>query len=330
MNDNINDQVTGKATGKATGKMPGDLPNKQADKPADKQADKPASKSKRKLWLTSIAVVIAFSYWIGMRLSKKEQAKSQVTAQQIETLSYWTCPMHPQIHSDKAGECPICHMKLVQINGVEAHSTQLKEDEQRSVVVASPYQRQLLGIQKVQAEKMDLTARISISGHLTSATSIAFQLYEGDLRYIRPGLNFRGESSFAPETEILGQITSIDSIVDPTSRTIRVVGQIKKGPHGLISETTFRGEIEIQLKGVIAIPESSVLHTGSGSLVYVVHDDGTMMAHKVKLGQKAESYYEVVDGLTAGQMISSGPNFLIDSEAKIRGSSGGASGHANH
>lgn len=26
------------------------------------------------------------------------------------------CPMHPQVTSDKPGECPICHMRLVPID----------------------------------------------------------------------------------------------------------------------------------------------------------------------------------------------------------------------
>ena len=107
--------------------------------------------------------------------------------------------------------------------------------------------------------------------------------------------------------------------MDPTSRTVRVVGSIKKGPRGLFSETSFRGEVEVSLKDRIAIPESSVLHTGSGDLVYIFGDGNKLSAREVKLGPKTESFYEVLSGLKVGEVISSGPNFLIDSEAKIRG-----------
>jgi multidrug efflux pump subunit AcrA (membrane-fusion protein) len=238
--------------------------------------------------------------------------------------------MHPQIHSEKPGECPICHMKLVQVKAQGAHTAEAEEKDDRAFVSPTPYQMQLLGVQKVAVEQMDLTAHIPISGRLISPSMVAFQVYESDIRYVKPGLTFRGQSSFHPEEEIVGTISSVDSIVDPTSRTVRVVGQIKKGPKGLISETTFRGEIEVVLRGVTAIPESSVLHTGNGDLAYMIHDDGTLMATSVKLGQKTESYYEVVEGLRPGEFISSGPNFLIDSEAKIRGTSGAANGHTHH
>ena len=28
---------------------------------------------------------------------------------------YWTCPMHPQVHSEEPGKCPLCGMDLVQV-----------------------------------------------------------------------------------------------------------------------------------------------------------------------------------------------------------------------
>lgn len=285
---------------------------------------------KKATWITLITVLAAAVYWSSKLLVKKTDTKSKAAVSEPESQSYWTCPMHPQIHTDKPGECPICHMKLIQVKAQGAHAAHVQEQENRAMVAPTQYQMQLIGIQKVAVEKMDLTGRIPISGRLISPSTVAFQVYESDIRYLKPGMSFKGESSFARESEISGVISSVDSIVDPTSRTVRVVGQIRKGPRGLLSETTFSGQIDVVLKDIVAIPESAVLHTGNGDIAYMVHDDGTLMAVPVKLGQKAESYYEVVDGLKPGQFISSGPNFLIDSEAKIRGTSGGASGHSHH
>lgn len=276
-----------------------------------------------KKWLMIIAIIAVIGLWAGRMLSKKSADPNKSSISKFEGQSYWTCPMHPQIHADKAGECPICHMKLVQ---VKAQQSQQVSTDSRATISVTPNQLALIGVQKEIVEKMDLTAKIAVSGRLISPSTVAFQVYESDLKYIKAGLTFRGESSFAGEGEIVGTISSVDTIVDPTSRTVRVIGSIRKGPAGLISETTFRGNVEIVLKDRVSIPESSVMHTGSGDLVYIFSDGNNLKPNRVKLGIKAESYFEVLDGLKPGDEISSGPNFLIDSEAKIRGTND----HANH
>ena len=35
--------------------------------------------------------------------------------QTAQAVAYYTCPMHPQIHADAPGDCPICHMHLVAV-----------------------------------------------------------------------------------------------------------------------------------------------------------------------------------------------------------------------
>lgn len=272
-----------------------------------------------------IAFVISILAFIGLFASKKmlekKSSKEKLSFAKIEGSSYWTCPMHPQIHLDHEGECPICHMKLVKVieSAKSAEAAQGGMQDNRSSVQATSKQLELIGIQKTSVEKMNLSANLPISGRILSSSSVAFQVYENDVKYIHSGLTFKGESTTSDEESILGVITSIDSIVDPTSRTIRVTGSIKKGPKYLSSETSFSGEIQIDLKDRLAIPESSVLHTGNKDLVYLFGEGNSLTPKAVKLGRKAEGFYEVISGLNAGDVISSGPNFLIDSEAKIRG-----------
>ncbi len=273
-----------------------------------------------KKWMMALPLLLAFGYWASKKFFKKtdSQEKSSSFVKVEGDKSYWTCPMHPQVHMDHPGECPICRMKLVKIME-QAEERSGEEGKGRASVQVSAAQLSLIGIQKQTVEKMNLTARIPVSGRLISSSAVAFQVYESDVRYIRPGLSFKGEGSIYLEKDISGVITSVDSIVDPTSRTVRVVGEIKKGSGDLISETSFRGDIQIMLKNRIAIPASAVLHTGQGCLIYLVENGNKLTPKMVKLGLKTEGFYEVLSGLNEGDILSSGPNFLMDSESMIRG-----------
>lgn len=273
----------------------------------------------KKKWILFVVALIAIGFIAFQTIFKRQTSNVNTSVtQQSESKAHWTCPMHPQIHSDHPGECPICHMKLIQVK-VSSEAQTAEQDEPRTPIHATAAQLGLAGIQKSEVEKMTLKMRIPVSGRFVSSSTVVFQIYESDLRYVKPGLTFKGASSFYPDEEIAGSITSVDSIVDPTSRTVRVLGAVKNGTTRIPSETGFRGDIEVELKDRIAIPESSVLHTGSGAFVYVFTKGSELTPRKVALGLKTEGFYDVLKGLNVGEIISSGPNFLIDSESKIRG-----------
>lgn len=273
----------------------------------------------KKLLVVAVALLVVLGIWVSQKTLRKPAPEEKASVAQVEPATYWTCPMHPHIHADHPGECPICHMKLVPVKAQQGQEA--TDSDRRAPVSGTSEQFKILGVQRAEVEKMDLKVRIPVSGRFLSSGTVAFQIYESDLRYVKAGQAFEGESSFYPEEPVSGTVSSVDSIVDPTSRTVRVVGVIKKGPRGSLSETGFRGQIDVALKDRVAIPESSVVHTGRGDIVYVFGKGNELSPKTVKLGLKAEGFYDVLSGLEPGQIISSGPNFLLDSEAKIRGAS---------
>lgn len=276
----------------------------------------------KKQVLIAIGILAVAGFWIGKKYlaSKAKDANSKISM--AENSSYYTCPMHPFIHLDKPGKCPICHMDLVKVDAKTAETQTAKnaQNQNRGSVVSAPNLLSLVGVTKHKVEKMDLTIRLPVGGRFNSSRSVSFQVYEQDLSILKIGLKFKGTSPSRPNEVLQGVITNIDSIIDPSSRTVRVVGQLSDG-RSVLPEATFEGNIEITLKNRIAIPENAVLHTGTQDLVYVFSSDNILTARAVKLGAHAQEYYEITDGLLEGDEISSGPNFLIDSEARIRGTS---------
>lgn len=272
--------------------------------------------NKKNKWIFLVVILAIVGFWAVKKNTRKTEIAQKVETSKSEKQTYWTCPMHPQIHSDHPGECPICHMKLVQVTTEKSPET--TQGGKRSAVEIAVTQAELLGVHKQKVEKMNLTVKLPISGRFISSSSVAFQIYENDLRSVRVGLTFKGYASSSGE-EISGIITAVDSLADPSSRTVRVVGTIRKGPKNLFSEASFSGEIIMEIKDALAVPESAVLHTGTSDLVYLFQNENRLTAKKVKLGMKSEGFYQILDGVSEGDLISSGPNFLIDSEAKIRG-----------
>ncbi len=228
---------------------------------------------------------------------------------------YYTCPMHPQVHEHKPGKCPICGMPLVKKSSATSN-IKLNSD---SEIQVSTGQLNLAGVGKYTVVRKDLTFSVPVSGRFLSSREVVFQVFESDLSLLKSGVEFSGSPSSSPDEVLKGQIRSVDNLVDPSSRTVRVTGTLGRTPQRFIIEGGFNGEILAKEKSQIAIPEQAVLHTGEGDRIYVFSGDNKLKAQSVTLGKRAGDEYQVLSGLNEGDVISTGPNFLIDSEAKIRG-----------
>lgn len=65
---------------------------------------------RRALVLLALCAALLATFFIS---SCKEQKKEAVTT--VDKDVYYTCSMHPQVHEDHPGNCPICGMKLIAV-----------------------------------------------------------------------------------------------------------------------------------------------------------------------------------------------------------------------
>ena len=69
---------------------------------------------------------------------------------------------------------------------------------------------------------------------------------------------------------------------------------------------------------VVAVPDSALLDSGTRQAVLIDRGEGRFEPREVKVGAKADGFYEIMRGVSAGEQVVVGANFLIDAESNIR------------
>jgi Cu(I)/Ag(I) efflux system membrane fusion protein len=77
--------------------------------------------------------------------------------------------------------------------------------------------------------------------------------------------------------------------------------------------------LRINLGQRLVVPEDAVIDTGLRQIVYVDKGEAGFEPREVSIGLKADRMVEVIKGLRAGERVASSANFLLDSEAKLKG-----------
>ena len=63
-----------------------------------------------------IIIILTVAVGLGLLVNGCSKEAGQVEKKEIAAkVSYWTCAMHPSVHSERAGKCPICGMELIPV-----------------------------------------------------------------------------------------------------------------------------------------------------------------------------------------------------------------------
>jgi Cu(I)/Ag(I) efflux system membrane fusion protein len=148
---------------------------------------------------------------------------------------------------------------------------------------------------------------------------IIADIYEYELPFVKVGQPARITLSYFPGKELSSKIDYIYPTISAETRTAKIRLTLPN-PGGQLKPQMFTNvEIKISLGKKLVIPESAVIDTGTSQVVYVEKGDGTFEPREIELGLRADGVVEVLQGIKAGEKVVSSANFLIDSEAQLKG-----------
>jgi membrane fusion protein, multidrug efflux system len=133
-------------------------------------------------------------------------------------------------------------------------------------------------------------------------------LYVGELR---PGQTIIARTNAYPGRDFRGNVSSVDSRVDPASRAITVRAQVPNA-EGLLKPGMFLTvRLEQETRDALVVPEEALVPEQARQFVYVMQGD-SVAKREVRLGRREPGVVEIVDGLAAGDRV------VVEGTLKLR------------
>ena len=142
------------------------------------------------------------------------------------------------------------------------------------------------------------------------------QVVNGDA----PGAMARAQSPAAPGVKFEGRVQAILPDVNASTRTLKARLELANSGlrlvPGMFVSMQFMDE---QGENALLIPTEAVIQTGKRTVVMVAEDNGRFRPVEVQAGVEFGGQTEIKSGLQAGQRVVVSSQFLIDSEASLKG-----------
>jgi len=144
---------------------------------------------------------------------------------------------------------------------------------------------------------------------------------------VGPGTLVEARTPSFPGTVLKGKVSALLPEVNASTRTLKARVELPNPSHrlvpGMFATINFTRSAS---KEVLTVPTEAVIQTGQRSVVMVAEAEGRFLPVEVQLGAESGGQTEIRKGLEAGQKVVVSGQFLIDSEASLRGTTTRMSG----
>jgi len=153
-----------------------------------------------------------------------------------------------------------------------------------------------------------------------STVWVLAEIPEGAAARLRPGLAVEASTPALPGAVFQGKVSAVLPQVDTTTRTLKARIELSN-PGGQLMPGMFATVKFAPASGadVLQVPSEAVIRTGTRTVVMLAQAGGQFAPVDVETGAEANGTIEIRKGLQAGQKVVVSGQFLIDSEASLKG-----------
>lgn len=143
---------------------------------------------------------------------------------------------------------------------------------------------------------------------------------ENNSAQIGPGSAAEARTPSLPGIVFKGKVSAILPEINAATRTIKARIELANRDNQLVPGLFVTVHLTPKIRNdVLLVPTEAVIQTGARSVVIVAQSAGKFMPVDVETGSEANGLTEIRKGLELGQKVVVSGQFLIDSEASLKG-----------
>ena len=143
---------------------------------------------------------------------------------------------------------------------------------------------------------------------------------ESQSALLRPGTRIEAKSPAVPGTTFEGKLQDILPEVNPGTRTLKARLELANPGGKLVPGMSVQMQfMDMRAEKALLVPTEAVIQTGKRTVVMLAEANGRFRPVNVDVGIESGGQTEIKRGLQAGQRVVVSSQFLIDSEASLKG-----------
>ncbi|PLC52926.1 efflux transporter periplasmic adaptor subunit [Pollutimonas nitritireducens] len=205
----------------------------------------------------------------------------------------------------------------------------MNEEHIRSVISSGKVQARMSIVSPIDGVVTELAIRegmtVSMGAPLfringLSTVWVNAEIPENLASQVQVGNVVEASTGSLPGTIFHGKVSAILPDVNSATRTLKARIELANPSQQLIPGMFVSVSLaSLPRSDVLLVPSEAVIQTGTRSVVMVAQDEGKFFPVEVQTGAEANEQTEIRKGLTAGQKVVTSGQFLLDSEASIKG-----------